>query len=258
MKPVVGIVARNFVDQSRPWYPVTEGVQRAYVDAIVAAGAVPVLLPILSDPTGLSRIYAQLDGLLLAGGGDVSPTFYHQVPYGELDRVNIAADEAELAIIHWAMADKKPLLGICRGMQLVNVALGGSLHQDLHSQYETRINHQESFIDQDFYKLVHHLILQPESRLAGVLGTSAIPVNTLHHQSLDQVAKQLKVVGRADDGVVEAVEGLEDNHYLVGIQSHPEIMVEQNPVWKSLFADFAAECRAHRGRAVSQMVNQLG
>ncbi len=242
MKPIIGVVSRVVKDQSRDWYPSSQGVIDSYIQAIHESGGVPMIIPILDDSEDVSQLYRKVDGLLLAGGGDVHPTFYREKPHSKLDGNNITQDKVELTLASWAVLDKKPLLGICRGLQIINVSLGGSLHQDLQEAYETPINHDESFQLQDFSYLVHHLLLDESSRLAKTLGSLKIPVNSMHHQSIKELAPTLTAVGWADDGVIEAVES-NTEHYIYGIQSHPEVLrkVQDGP-WENLLQDFVEAC----------------
>lgn len=237
MKPVIGIVCREYIDEARPWYPPAQGVMSGYIHAVYRAGGVPMIIPILDDSEAMSQLYRKVDGVLLAGGGDVHPAFYRERPRVVLDRPDIIKDKVELTMASWAVLDQKPLLGICRGMQIINVSLGGSLHQDLHQVYATQINHDESFENKNFSYLVHNLLIKEQSRLAAILQTPKLPINSLHRQAIKELASTLTAVGWADDGVIEAVES-NTSHYVLGIQAHPEIMATQNSVWNNVFKDF--------------------
>jgi putative glutamine amidotransferase len=237
MKPVIGIVSRRVSDDARPWRPTAQGVYEPYLQAVQQAGGVPLIIPIFEDSGDLSRLYEAIDGLLLAGGGDIHPTFYRERPDVKLDNLNINRDKVELTLASWAVLDQKPLLGICRGMQIINVSLGGSLHQELHDVYETKINHNQSDAEKDLNYLVHHLMLRDDCRLSGILNKAKNPVNSIHRQAIKDMASTLTPVGWADDGVIEAIESSTD-HYIVGIQSHPEIMVSKHTRWQNLFDDF--------------------
>lgn len=236
MKPLVGIVCREIDDIARPWYPARQGALEAYVDAIEAVGGAAVLVPLVGT-SSLKRIYATLDGLLFCGGGDIDPGFYKEETLGELDRPSLKQDTAEMVLASWCVIDRKPVLGVCRGMQIMNIAMGGSLHQDIPSEYKTSINHDESFQNKLFGLAVHPVHLKPDTRIREIIGTDVVSVNSLHHQAVKVVAKGLKISATAPDNVIEAIEGCGD-HYFMGAQFHPEWLYQKDKRWLGLFADF--------------------
>jgi putative glutamine amidotransferase len=247
MKPIIGVVARSYTDLTRSWYPNTQGVFHEHLDAVMASGAVPVVLPITDDGAIVSQLYAQIDGLLLVGGGDISPPLYGQRPHQPLDRVNVVLDREEELLLKLAITDKKPLFGICRGMQLINVALGGTLHQSVHTVYPSDINHNESMDSQNLAATIHNIIIDRQSRLAELLSRPFMPVVSAHRQGLDEIGEGLRVTARADDGVVEAIEGA-GGHYILGVQTHPEFMIKEEPIWGMLYRDFIDQCQQHGRR----------
>jgi putative glutamine amidotransferase len=186
-------------------------------------------------------IYERLDGLLLPGGVDVDPAIYGQEPHPELGKVDDALDEAELVLTRWALEDQLPLLGICRGIQLMNVAAGGTLYQDLRAQFPGAQCHR--FVPSQYGRdhrghLVH---IEPGSHLARALGLS-VPVNSRHHQAVKDVAPGFVVTARAPDGVIEGLEleGLEHPGapFAVGVQWHPENLAAQDAQMLALFQAF--------------------
>jgi putative glutamine amidotransferase len=236
MKPYIGIPCGTFRDKD--WCPPTHGHRQTYVDAVVASGGVPLLLPLVDDETILRAYYERIDGLLLAGGGDVDPHHYGEEPLPQLGMVDPLRDAVELPLARWAMTDGKPILAICRGIQVLNVALGGTLYQDIPAQVESDIVHDSSYTNQNWAHMAHDLRLAPESKLAQIIGTQQFPINSLHHQSLKTIAPGLKAVGWAPDGVVEAIEGL-NGHFVFGVQCHPEALQrETDPRWQKLFRQF--------------------
>ena len=241
MRPLIGIPCGTFRD--RDWCPPTHGHRQTYVDAVVAAGGAPLLIPLVPNEDVLRVLYDQIDGLLLAGGGDIDPTYYGEEPVPELGMIDGLRDQVEIPLARWALEDGKPILGICRGLQVLNVALGGTLYQDIPSQITTEIVHDSSYTNKDWTYMAHPINLAPDSNLAAILGTTEFTTNSLHHQSLKQVAPVLRPVGWAPDGVVEAVEG-GDGQFLIGVQCHPEALQgEADPRWRALFRNFVEQCR---------------
>lgn len=218
MRPVIGVVCakmffpNNNLDQ---YFYVGSG----YVDGIARAGGIPLIMPLLGiqDPP-FAKMLESLDGLILTGGEDPAPHLYGEEPLQRLGDVEYERDLAELAIIKLALEKKKPMLGICRGMQIMNVACGGTLIQDIPSQVPGAFQHAQKGSRQ--YG-AHKVQLQP-GFVADALGTNEVLVNTSHHQSVKDVAPGFRVTGVAADGVIEAIESLDGLH--VGLQWHPERM----------------------------------
>ena len=209
--PRIGITTFRGRDSSnRP----TVGVGQAYVDAVTGAGGLPVLLPIL-DPTSAPDTLAGLDGLVLTGGGDVDPRRYGQAPAPQVYGVDATRDAWELALVAAAPASL-PVLAICRGMQVLNVARGGTL-----------VQHVPGHADRErMYQVVHDVDVVAGSRLAAVSGAQRLGVNTLHHQSVDGLGAGLRITARAADGTVEAVED-DDGAPLLAVQWHPELLQDR-------------------------------
>ena len=207
---------------------------------MLQAGGLPVLLPPLTDPRALRALYERLDGVLLAGGDDIDPARYGETPHPRLGAVSPERDTAELLLARWAFADGNPLLGICRGLQVINVARGGSLWQDLPSTHPESLDHYASATLRRWDVIDHTVALTEGSRLAGLLGTTAIGVNSLHHQAVKRLGIGLRAVGYAPGGMVEAIEG-EDEAFVMGVQGHPETLWQAaEPRWSRLFAALVA------------------
>lgn len=239
-RPFIGITCGSF--QDRDWCPPFVGHRKTYIDSVVAAGGAPLLIPLVDDEAVLRALYDRVDGLLLAGGGDIEPRHYGEEPAPELGTVDALRDRVELPLARWAVAEGKPVLGICRGIQVLNVAMGGSLYQDIPSQLGGDLAHNGSYASQNWAHMAHDLRLDPDSHLAQLFGAGTLPVNSLHHQSLKAVAPGLRPVGWAPDGVVEAVEG-ENGHFLIGVQCHPEaLQAEADPRWRAVFRRFVESC----------------
>jgi len=212
------------------------GINQSYVRALMAAGCAPVLIPLLDDDERLRAIYDRLDGIVFPGGADVAPQEYREEPIGDLNVVEAPRDRTELTLARWAFADDLPTLGICRGQQVLNVALGGSLWQDLRHQGVTSVDHSDAD-GRARTALMHRVRLDPDSRLAQLIDETSIEVNSLHHQAVKTVAPQLKVTGTSEDGVIESLES-DDRRFLIAVQWHPE-EIDAIPWVQRLFAGFA-------------------
>ncbi|MBF6611725.1 MAG: gamma-glutamyl-gamma-aminobutyrate hydrolase family protein [Chloroflexi bacterium] len=217
---------------------------QAYVKAVEAAGGVPILIPQLEDPAALRCIYEMLDGLMLPGGLDMHPRFYGQEPHPALDPSDLGLDHIETTMLPWALEDDMPVLGICRGEQVINVVMGGTLVQDIYTQYPTSIDHRESAKRKIRDYLAHDIVVDEGSRLRGIVGEDRVWVNTAHHQAIDRVAPGLVATAWAPDGIVEAVES-PDRHYVVAVQCHPEILYRKHR-WASRFFQSFVEAASER------------
>jgi putative glutamine amidotransferase len=244
MKPLIGISCGTFHD--RAWCPPSYGHRQTYVDAILRAGGAPLLMPPVTDLETLRVLYERVDGVLLAGGGDIAPANYGAEPHEKLGLVDAVRDEAELPVARWAVAEGKPVLGICRGIQVINVALGGSLYQDIPAQLGTSLRHNLSYEREDWTHLAHEMHIAVGSRLGRALGTASMAINSLHHQSVRDLAPGLRAVAWAPDGVIEALEG-EGQNFLIGVQCHPEaLQAGTDHRWQALFAAFVISCAQFR------------
>jgi putative glutamine amidotransferase len=247
--PIIGIVASRY---ERGPATVIAGIGEQYLAAVEAAGGIPLIIPLTRDAAVLEWYARQADGLLLAGGGDVDPAHFGQAPHPRLGAVDPLRDAVELALARRAAADGTPLLGICRGAQVLNVALGGTLWQDIPSEVPDALDHYASRAAPDRAHQAHPLLLEPDSWLAARLGATEVPVNTFHHQALRDVAPGLRVVGRAPDGVIEAVEGSGPG-FLVGLQCHPEeLWQEADPRWRGVFEGLVEAARQRRDDAAKR------
>jgi putative glutamine amidotransferase len=221
-------------------------VNAAYTLALRSAGLLPFVLPVL-EPEDADAALEGVAGLVLTGGEDVDPGRYGAPPHPALGEVHPGRDGFETALVHAARARALPTLAICRGVQILNVALGGSLVQDIATEWTNPIVH-----DGDWARTarVHEVDVTPGSRLARALGTERPVVNSMHHQAVGTVASSLATVARAPDGIVEGVEWPADDWWMVGVQWHPEELWRSDEPWdRNLFGAFTEVVR--RGVAVS-------
>lgn len=245
-RPVIGISSSQMPVEyaSLKNYPLNY-VGDDYPQAVLAAGGVPMVLG-LFDPDqydGIAEAQLELcDALLLTGGMDVSPLQYGEQPHPELGRTLPVRDRNELALIAEARRRGLPILAICRGIQIVNVAFGGTLYQDLGSQYTGSIQHEQRG---DRTQVWHDVWVDANSRLAELIGPGTVRVTSFHHQAVKALAAGLKVVASAPDGVIEAVESTGDD-WLVAVQWHPEMSRPVDPVAQQLFDGFVTAARAAR------------
>ncbi len=243
MKPVIAITVGEVInfESGKAWLPTIYGQFRTYTDAIVRAGGAPFVLPLVDDENVLRALYKLCDGLLLSGGHDLDVAAKEANSGARLKvKVNTSPrrDKQEMQLLKWAVADNKPVLGICRGMELINVVLGGTLYQHIPDDLPTAIDHTLSQNQKDFRHVAHHLKLDPKSQLAACLGTTEVEANALHHQAIKELGQGLIVTARAEDGVIEAVE-LPSRRFVIGVQSHPEALEESvEPHWRMLFEAF--------------------
>ncbi len=212
-----------------------EKVGRGYVDGIDRAGGLPVVLPAL-DPDLVAEVLAGLDGLLLTGGGDVDPARFGAEPEPETGEADARRDAWELALVGAARAAGLPILGICRGAQVLNVAYGGTLVQ--HLPHRTSAEHDD--VPRAGLE-VHDVAVTAGSRLEAVVGPGVLRANTLHHQAIDVPGTGLVVSGRADDRVIEAVEAPDER--VLAVQWHPELLLDR-PAHQALFGWIVAESAA--------------
>jgi putative glutamine amidotransferase len=229
--PLIGITTSNYVSPATGWH-----FNRGYlgcIQAVADAGGLPVLIPLSVDAETRRQIYERLDGLLLSGGEDINPAVYGAERHPATGKVDADRDQAELQLARWAVEDDLPTFAICRGHQLLNVALGGTLIQDVPSQVQTTINHDCL----PRHALAHTVEVDPTSRLAAILGTTHLPVNSVHHQSVERHAPPLQVTAYAPDGVLEGTE-LPDKTFVLSVQWHPEDLFREHEPMRRLFRAF--------------------
>jgi putative glutamine amidotransferase len=210
-----------------------------YIRSTEGAGLVPVAVPPLTDPARAAEIISAAGGLLLTGGEDVDPSLYGEANHPTVSGTNPLRDATELALLAAARDQGRPVLAICRGIQLLNVALGGTLVQDLASQRPSDIQHDQPHDRED---RTHGVTIATGSKLAAATGTTVMAVNSYHHQAVDRLAPGLQVTATASDGVVEGAEVLDPEWWVLAVQWHPEDLTTDVRAWdRGIFRAFAAE-----------------
>ena len=201
-----------------------------YPDAILRAGGAPVILPTVKDSASADRIIASLDAVVFSGGEDVEPARYGEDVWNETVECDLIRDESDFLLAKAALRQGKPILGICRGEQLLNVVLGGSLYQDIPSQIPDNVGHSGT---------THRIGLEKGSALALVMGEDSLTVNSFHHQAIKEPASGIRIIARAPDGVIEGFE----TPQVLAVQFHPEKMLREDDEWLPLFEWFVNKAR---------------
>jgi putative glutamine amidotransferase len=225
--PLIGLTTSGTVGAS----PERAYTNAAYIDAIQHAGGVPVLLPPSLSGPARTALWDRLDGLILSGGGDVDPARFGEERHPATYDVSAARDELELDLAGRALREGLPLLAICRGIQVLNVALGGTLHQDIATDPGSPLAHSQS---EPRDQATHAVKILAGSRLAAALGRLELDVNSLHHQAIKDLGRGLRAVGTAPDGIVEGAE-IPGHPFAVAVQWHPEELVGHDGAARQLF-----------------------
>lgn len=227
--PLIGVTTSITIEK----VPERAYVNSAYLHAVQQAGGVPVVLPPQLSAASLARLARGLDGLLLTGGGDIDPAVFGETPHPTVYEVAPARDTLESSVVRIALERKLPILAICRGIQLLNVALGGTLFQDVGSDPGTQLHHgQLEPRDQP----THKVQVKAGSRLAETLGADELEVNSMHHQAVKALGAGLSAVAWAPDQIVEGVELVDPSRFVLGVQWHPEELVPHSEQARRLFA----------------------
>ena len=232
--PLIGVSASITIGKQ----PERAYLNSAYVAAVQQAGGVPVLLVPQHDPRAQAALLERVDGVLLTGGGDIDPAQFGEEPHPTVSDVSPARDGLEIALVQGAMARHLPLLAICRGIQVLNVALGGSLHQDVASSPGTPIAHSQNA---PRHEPTHQVKIEARSRLADIVGAHDLDVNSMHHQAIKGLGRGLRPVAFSPaDGLIEAAELDDTTQFVLGVQWHPEELAPHQEAARRLFAALMA------------------
>ncbi len=216
-----------------------------YTDGVYTAGGIPLVIPFTKNLSALDEFVALIDGLILTGGGDLSPRIYGEEPHVGLGEISPLRDEVEMYLLQATLQTKKPVLGICRGIQVMNAALGGTLYQDLPRQMGAAIQHSQKG---PVNYAAHAVIVKEGTRLAQILGVTETYVNTRHHQAVKKVAPGFIAVAHSKDGLIEAIESTTDP-FVIGVQWHPENLWREDAKQLALFSALVNAARTrHEAR----------
>lgn len=236
MKPLIGITCYHEFDKEN-----ASRQYEAYYLGIERAGGLPILIPNVDEVDTVDKIYSKLDGILLAGGEDLDPGYFKENPHPQMGAISPVRDKIEIHLAVRCLEDDKPLLGICRGMQVLNAAAGGTLYQDIYSQLKDReiIKHTQ---EGPRWNATHTVKLRPGSKLHQIFKEKELRVNSIHHQAVKDVARDFMVTAQAPDGIIEGMEGVSFK-FVVAVQWHPERMWQKYPIMLKLFKAFVEAAR---------------
>ena len=236
--PLIGITSENIENQYGQ--PAILSL-RTYIREVIKAGGIPVVIPSETPLNLLTELFARLDGIILTGGDDIDPARFNGESHPKVGKPDALRDECEITLTKLAVAEKKPVLGICRGIQLLNVALGGDLYTHVEDQHPAKVKH-------DYYPepprdlISHPVSIDENSKLFAIVGEREIPVNSLHHQGVKTLATKLIASAYSPDGLIEAAE-IPEHPFAIAVQWHPEWIPEQ-PASKALFKAFIEAARS--------------
>ena len=233
-KPRIGLICFVFQSISVRNYMI----QKGYVKGIIDAGGIPVLIPVTEDPSRCADYMDMIDGLLVPGGEDIAPEYYGEDPVPQVNYINRDKDRYDFELIRLAREQKKPIFGICRGFQVLNVAFGGSLYQDIPSQVPGSICHSQS---QDLRNVPTHKVTMDENSVLGKILGKEIYTNSFHHQAVKDIARGFTVTGTAADGIAEAMECMDKK--ILCVQFHPENMAQRFGDFVNLFRWLVDNCQ---------------
>lgn len=228
MKPVIGITSFNENKSDREY----ASIGCSYVNSIAAAGGIPIIIPVLSGDNIAAQYIKMIDGLLFTGGGDILPSFYGEKTIKEVNSISIERDACEKELFTCAFKIDMPILGICRGIQVINAFSGGTLYQNISSQKDGAMNHNNSGMPRDD---IHHSVsIEKGSMLYSIFKSESIDVNSFHHQAVREAAANFKITALSPDGIIEGIE-CTDRTFIMGVQWHPEELWIKYPEFLGIF-----------------------
>lgn len=245
-RPVIGVAMQTLPAKPGGDLPTCWIMGRRYVQALCSVGAIPWLIPLLpQDPETMNDIFDRLDGVFLTGGVDVDPSCYGETRHPKCGATDPDRDAIEILLLQHAMKTGKPLLAVCRGIQILNVACGGTLYQDVAAQVPAAMKHDyfPTLEQPSRNYLAHEIAVKSGTRLGSILGESIALVNSMHHQAIKDLAPNLLPNAYAPDGIIEGVES-KTSQFLMAVQWHPEELAETQPGMKRLFTSFIDACAA--------------
>lgn len=234
-KPIIGLTPSHDTQTN------DISMRPTYLNAVKAAGGIPLVLPLEIEKSDLQDLVNLLDGFLFTGGPDIHPFLFGEETHSDCGNVSTKRDSLELMLLPMVIEQKKPILAVCRGIQLVNIGLGGTIYQDIPSQYpkDFPIAHKQPF----YYTIPSHTVtITPQTKLAEICQQPSIKVNSMHHQAVKDVAPGCIVSGVGPDGLIEAIE-MPEYPFFIGVQWHPEYLWEQDQAAANLFSQFIKACK---------------
>lgn len=231
MKPIIGLTMSK--DLMKGYH----SLNNYYMDAVFSAGGIPINVPIVENEKNFEYYLNIIDGLILTGGDDIWPLLYDENPLKETHIISSKRDYSEIGLFKKAYEMKLPVLGICRGLQVMNVALGGDLYQDINIQIQDSLGHQPIGISED--ELYHSIDINKETDLYDIFKSERIFINSNHHQSIKNLGNNLIASAFSEDGIIEAIES-NDDRFLIGLQFHPECLIKRYPEFLKLFEQLVA------------------
>lgn len=244
-KPIIGILAslHHYAHGPLPYVELC-GLQRDYIYAIEHAGGIPIMLPVVEDPATVERQIAMADGIVLSGGYDVNPSHYGEEPTDLLEEIHPERDTYELKAIEFAREMEKPIFGICRGLQILNVAMGGSLYQDISHAPGESVKHRQNAKRNE---PTHSVDVLEGTLLSRIVNTPTLATNSFHHQAIKQLAPGFVINAMARDGVIEGIE-MPGKTFVLALQWHPEMMASTDPCMHALFENFVKAVKGDNDR----------
>ncbi|SFL58454.1 putative glutamine amidotransferase [Gracilibacillus orientalis] len=236
IRPVIGITSSMVIHNNIPSYNLHE----KHIQSVIQAGGVPIIIP--TGPEAMAEVWvSSCNGIILSSGEDIDPHSFGANPSPKIQNTNKKRDVTEIELVKYAQLQSKPILGLCRGVTMLNVALGGTVIQDIETSNPNAINHNQQAGRPE---PTHYIQIDETSRLYQILDSLNIQVNSIHHQAINQLASNLKQVAVAPDGTIEAVEGVDKKSSMImGVQWHPEEMASEDPTMQRLFDSFIRACK---------------
>lgn len=235
MKPVIGLTAQNEYQVNRK----LNRLNYTYIKAVLEAGGIPIIIPVMEEEGKMEDYLDIVDGIIFTGGEDVSSLYFNEEPIKEVSSTDLDRDKSEMELFKLAYEKNIPMFGICRGLQLINIGLGGDIYQDLFKAVPDAIGH---VFTKNAHEGHHTIKVEKDSILYEAFGKETLVVNSIHHQSIRKLAENLKVTSTASDGIIESAEA-NDGRHIYGVQWHPEAMGMKYKEFYKLFECFIEKCK---------------
>lgn len=236
MKPIIGLTCQkeNFVARS------INRLNTTYINAVLKAGGTPIILPILKNPEDIKNYVDIVDGIIFTGGEDLSPLYFGEEPIREVDEICYDRDTFEMELFKQAYEKAIPIFGICRGTQLINIALGGTIYQDIYKQIPNIGGHT---CPNNLQEGHHNIIIENDTIMFDIFKKERLVVNSLHHQAVKDLGANLKTSSSSIDGIIESIESTNDR-FILGVQFHPEAMAMKYEEYLKPFKYFIDRCKS--------------